>query len=378
MTTHPSRALISRNAFRNNVAVIREHTDSTIMAIVKADAYGHGIETITRWAWDEGITWFGVAQLHEALALREKFTEGRVLSWMYAPGADFRRALKANLDLSIGASWVREEIAQAARDTGIVARVHINIDTGMSRGGYSLEALAEELPLLRALQDEGIVEYTGLWTHLACADALDSSVTDQQLERFEHARAMIDGAGLPVEFCHVAASGGILWHPESHYNMVRPGILLYGLSPEPSVASGADLGLRPVMQLEADVMIARDVPSGVGISYGHTFVTEKPAHLGVLPIGYADGLPRQASNNVVVGIKDPQTGAVHEARNRGVICMDQFIVEGDAVQPGATAVLFGDAAAGYPPVEQWSDAARSINYEIVTQIGIRVPRVIVD
>lgn len=246
MTFHPSRALISRSAFRRNVEVIREHTDSTIMAVVKADAYGHGIEPICRWAWDEGITWFGVAQLHEALALRETFAEGRVLAWMYTPGADFQEALRANLDLSIGAPWVREAIADAARETGIVAHLHINIDTGMARGGYSLETLAEELPHLRALQDEGIVEFAGLWTHLACADALDSSITDDQLERFEHARAMVAAAGLDVELCHVAASGGILWHPRSHYDMVRPGILLYGLSPEPSVATGEELGLRPV------------------------------------------------------------------------------------------------------------------------------------
>ncbi|WP_216400552.1 alanine racemase [Arcanobacterium phocae] len=369
----PARALISRRAFEQNVGVVRQHTTSKLMAIVKANGYGHGVELIAQWAWEAGIDWLGLAQLNEALALRQTHTHGHILAWIFAPGSDFQRAIEQNIDLSVGATWAIDEIAAAARACGRPARIHIKVDTGMTRGGFDLDQLPSVFARVKALAAEGIVDIIGLWSHLACADDPRSdAATTEQVECFEAAREHARQAGVTIPLCHLAASSGILWHPQTHYDMVRPGIVLYGLSPNPQCATASDLGLEPLMTLEADVILTREVPSGVGVSYGHTHITEQPTRLAVVPVGYADGISRHASNKLSVTLKGEQ------APIRGVVCMDQFVVEAPTAQAGDTAVLFGPHKHGYLTADDWAEKTDTINYEIFCNLGPRIPRIPVD
>ncbi|QRV01803.1 alanine racemase [Arcanobacterium phocisimile] len=373
MNQAPARALISRRAFEQNIDVVRRHTDAQLMAIVKANGYGHGVELIAQWAWEAGIDWLGLAQIDEALALRQTHTHGHILAWIYAPGANFQRAIEQNIDLSVGAQWAIEEISAAARASGRPARIHIKVDTGMTRGGFDVAELPGVFEQVKKLAEAGIVEIVGLWSHLSCADdPVSDAVTDQQVERFEQARACAQQAGVTIPLCHLAASAGILWHPKTHYDMVRPGIVLYGLSPNPARATGTDLGLEATMTLEADIILTREVPAGVGVSYGHTFVTDRPTRLAVVPVGYADGISRHASNNLSVNANG------HQAPIRGVVCMDQFVAEAPDAQAGDTVVLFGPADRGFLTADDWAQKTDTINYEIFCNLGPRIVRIPVD
>lgn len=379
--TYPSRALISRSAFANNLGEVRSVTADAaiaagrpapgVMAIVKADAYGHGRDIVARWAVEEGADYLGVAQVTEAVELRETIgPEPRIFSWIYSPGT-VAPALAADIEISVGAAWALEEVAEAARAAGITARVHLKVNTGMARGGLELRELPEVARRAARLEADGAIVVVGLWSHLARADEPTCGETERQISLFEGARHEVRAAGLKVEVHHLAASSGILWHPAAHYDLVRPGIVLYGLSPEPAVATARELGLRAVMQLEADLIVERDVPAGTGVSYGHTERVDDDAHLAVVPLGYGDGIPRAAS-----GLGPVMAGGVL-GRVIGRVCMDQFVTATPA-HTGDTAVLFGDAAAGLPTADDWAQLTGTIGYEIVTRIGTRVPRIPVD
>lgn len=371
MSDYPSRALISRSALAHNLAVIGQATRAQRMAVVKADGYGHGITRIAKWAAAEGIEWFGVAQLAEAFALREQMPTGRILAWIYTPGAPLAQAIEARIDLSVGSTWSVAEVAQAARKLGRPARVHVEVDTGMSRGGFGLQELEENVANIAALASEGVFDLIGLWSHLARADEPESDLTEIQVERFERARELFARHGLHP-MCHLGASAGTLWHPNTHYDMVRVGIAMYGLSPNPARATARDLGLHAVMQLEGQIHTVREVGPGTGVSYGHTFHTAGPARLGVVGIGYGDGVPRALSNRAAVSVAGMQ------APIRGRVCMDQFIVEGEQLEVGQWAQLFGDARDGLTTADELAEAAGTIGYEIVTALGPRVARVSID
>ncbi len=370
----PSRALISRKAFQHNVRIAQQMAgDAEIMAIVKADAYGHGKEQISNWAFDAGIKWLGVAQLGEAIELRKQLQQrGRMLALIAEPGAPFAQALELGIDLSVCASWALEEIAFAAQETGICARIHIEVDTGMSRSGFTLAELQDILPTLADYSKRGLIETVGLWSHLACADELQADTTDKQIAVFDLAKEMVDDAGLQIEIFHLGASSGLLWHPNSHYSMLRVGIMLYGLSPNPDIATAEEMGLEPVMRLEADVVSVRDVPAGTGISYGHTVVTAEEMHLATVPLGYADGIPRHASNSARVVINGASYPIV------GRVCMDQFVVSAPGAQPGDTVTLFGASSDGFPTANDWAYECETIGYEIICRLGVRVPRYFID
>ncbi|WP_124054058.1 alanine racemase [Arcanobacterium ihumii] len=370
----PSRALISRSAFEHNLAKAKDLAgDAQVMAVIKADAYGHGAEKIGEWALDAGVEWLAVAQLGEAIALRKALHErGRMLALIAEPGAPFWEALELGIDLSVGASWELDEIALAANESKICARVHIEVDTGMARGGFSLAELPSVLPTIAEYAENGLIETVGLWSHLAMADVLDSDETERQTAEFVHASTMFADAGIDIQFHHLAASGGLLWHPDTRFSMVRPGIMLYGLSPAPEVATAEEMGLEPVMRLEADLVSVRDVPAGTGVSYGHTATTPIPMRLGTVPLGYADGIPRHASNSVEVVIGNQR----HELIGR--VCMDQFVVAAPGAVAGDTVTLFGASADGYLTADDWAQHCDTIGYEIVSRLGTRVPRYFVD
>jgi len=369
---YPARAVVDHAAIRANVERMRAVAGrAEVMAVVKADAYGHGILPVARTALAAGATWLGVAQLGEALGLRAAGVTAPLLTWIYAPGAPLADAVAAGIDVSAAAPWALEGLAAAAVRAGRPARVHLKADTGMGRGGARPEAWDGLVDHAARLAAEGTVDVVGVWSHLARGDEPEASTTAEQVATFRAALAVVDRAGLRPAVRHLAASSGTLFHPETHFDLVRPGIALYGLSPAPDVASPVDLGLRAAMRLEADVILTKDVPAGTRVGYGHTYATPEAGRLALLPLGYGDGIPRHA------GSAGPVQLAGRRARIAGRVSMDQVVVDlgpGAEAAPGDVAVLFGDARDGVPTAEDWAAAAGTIGYEIVTRLGTRVPR----
>lgn len=363
----PARAVVSSAAIRRNVTALRGRTAAAVMAVIKADAYGHGALPVAHAAVAGGATWLGIAQVDEAVALRPELPGVRVLAWLYTPRSDVRDALRRDIDLGVGSPWAVDHVADAAAALGATARVHLKVDTGMGRGGV----LPDEWDgFVRAALRRPELEVVGIWSHLARADEPDHPATARQAELFADAVARAEALGATPEVRHLAATSGVLWHPETHFDLVRPGIGIYGLVPDGSDPARA--GLSPAMRLEAELAAVRRVPAGTPVSYGHT-ETVGATTLGVVPLGYADGIPRQASGRGAgVGVGGRFAPVV------GRICMDQFVVDlGPDAPEGAGDVvrLWGP---GGPAVEEWARAANTINYTITTQVGPRVPRVHVE
>jgi alanine racemase len=371
VTRNLREAVVDLDAVRSNVAVLRRHSGSAgVMAVVKADAYGHGLVPCARAALDGGATWLGVALLDEALALRAAGITAPVLAWLFGPGERWAEAIAADVDLSVAAGWVLAEVADAARAEGRPARVHLKIDTGLSRGGAPASEWPGLVAAARRAESDGVVRVVGVWSHFAYADAPGHPTIDRQLALFQDALALVESAGLRPEVRHLANSAAVLTRADTRFDLTRPGLAVYGLSPIPETATSAQLGLRPAMSLRARFVLVKPVPAGEGVSYGHTHTTTSDTRLGLLPVGYADGIPRHASN---VG---PMLVAGRRNQVAGRVCMDQVVVDlGDApVEVGDEAVLFGPGDSGEPTAQDWADAVDTISYEIVTRIGPRVAR----
>lgn len=378
MSQFPARAVIDLAAIRGNVASLAGFARTAeVMAVVKADAYGHGLVPCARAAVEGGASWLGTAQVSEALALRAAGLVGpRVLAWLYAPGAPLREAVEADVDLSVGAPWAADEVVAAARAAGRTARVHVKVDTGLGRNGVLPAALDDVLhPLLKA-EAEGAVRVVGVWSHLAFADEPDHPTVRAQEDVFAAAVAAVEAAGARLEVRHLANSAATLTRPAVHYDLVRPGLAVYGLSPVPQLGGPGTFGLTPAMTLEAELVTVKRVPAGQGVSYAHQYVTDRETVLGVVPLGYADGVPRHASG------RGPALGGPVQAGGRrlgvaGRVCMDQFVLDlgPDATErAGDVVTLFGAGADGAPTAEDWARAAGTISYEITTRLGARVPR----
>lgn len=377
MSFYPARAVIDLAAIRGNVAALTERAGSAaVMAVVKADGYGHGLVPSARAALAGGATWLGATQLDEALALRAAGIESRVLTWLYPPGAPLDRVVDADIDVSVAAGWALDEVLAAARSTGRTARIHLKVDTGLGRSGVLPDRLEPLLDGALAAQAEGLCAVVGLWSHLAWADAPDHPTVLAQAVVFEEALALAERRGARLEVRHLANSAATLTNPAMSYDLVRPGLAVYGLSPVPQLGGPADFGLTPAMRLEADLALVKDVPAGHGVSYGHLYTTPQDTVLGLVPIGYADGVPRHAS-----GVGRQLGGPVQVGGRRlgvaGRVCMDQFVLDlgpGAADRAGDTVVLFGSGRDGEPTADDWAAAADTISYEIVTRVGARVPR----
>ncbi|MFG5720716.1 alanine racemase [Streptomyces murinus] len=371
-----ARAEIDLGALRANVRTLRARVgDAAVMAVVKADGYGHGAVPCARAAVEAGATWIGTALPEEALALRAAGLSQRVLCWLWVPGGPWRQAIEADIDMSLSGMWALREVTEAARAAGRTARVQLKADTGLGRNGCQPGADWAELvgAALRA-EAEGLVRVTGLWSHFACADEPGHPSIDAQLTRFREMVAYAEEQGVRPEVRHIANSPATLTLPETHFDLVRPGIAMYGLSPSPEVGTPADFGLRPVMTLSASLALVKRVPGGHGVSYGHHYVTPGDTTLGLVPLGYGDGVPRHASGAGPVLVDGKWRTAA------GRVAMDQFVVDlgGDEPPVGTEAVLFGPGDRGEPTAEDWATACGTIVYEIVTRIGTRVPRVYVD
>lgn len=367
-----SEAHVDLAAVRHNVGVLRGRApDSQVLAVVKADGYGHGMVPVARAALQGGADWIGVAVADEALALRAAgIGDAPVLCWLTAPGEPIAELIAASVDVAAYAPWQIAEITAAAAACGRPARVHLKVDTGLGRGGSTPAEWAALLEAATRARADGLLTIEGVWSHLACADEPEHPANEAQERGFADALEAAARAGVHPPLRHLANSAGTLLRPGTHYDLVRPGLAVYGLSPAPSQAPAERLGLVPAMTLRGRLALVKRVPAGHGVSYGHRYVTDRATTLGLVPMGYADGIPRAATNRGPLGIG----GRRH--RIAGTVCMDQFVVDlGDQdAAAGDPVVLFGNGTDGEPTAEDWATAVDTISYEIVTRIGSRVPR----
>ena len=357
--------LIDTAAITENVRHLRRLADSEVIAVVKADGYGHGAVRSAIAALAGGATRLGVADVSEAIALRRAGIDAPILAWLHAPGASFVEA--AGLGIELGISSVDQLVAAASAATADRAvGVHLKVETGLGRNGIAPADAPVVFAETARLERIGKLRVVGIFSHLSNTSADDDRAA---LSRFQEALALAARLGLTPPLTHIAASHAAIDLPEARLGCVRIGIGMYGLSPFAD-RSSADLGLRPAMTLRAAVAAVRRVPAGQGVSYGYTHRTDADTTLALVPLGYADGVPRAASGSGAVRIGG-ETFPV-----AGRIAMDQFVVDvGDhPIAVGDEALLFGDPTLGAPPVEAWADAANTINYEIVTRIGPRAVR----
>ncbi len=364
-----SEAVVDLAAIRANVARLKAGTPAEVMAVVKADAYGHGLVPSARAALAGGASWLGVAALEEALALRDAGIDAPLLAWLWtlAEGPALTAAVAAGIDIGVSSAAGLGAVQAAARTSGLPARIHLKIDTGLSRNGVYVSDWPEVLAATARAQAADEVNVVGIWSHLVWADQPGHPTTARQIANFQQALELAARAGIHPQVRHLANSAATVTLPEAHFDLVRPGVAVYGLSPIPELG---DFGLVPAMTLRAQIANVKTVDAGEGVSYGHAYVTTSPTTLALVPLGYADGVPRAATNVGPVSIN----GARFTVSGR--VCMDQFVVDvGDLpVGQGDLAVLFGSGRDGEPLAQDWADALGTIHYEIVTRVGPRVTR----
>lgn len=371
-------ANVSGEAILRNYDTVQNMAGVEVMAVVKADAYGHGVDFVAPLLRAHGVTWLGVALLSEALALRAAGDRGKLLSWLSTPGdPDLAACVETDVDLSVSSSRELQEIAVAARSLGKRANIHVKIDTGLNRNGLPISELGPLIAELIALVKEGVIGVRGVWSHLASADHLDPAIAHESVSAqravFMLALADFASAGIEPEVIHLANTAGALWHPDSRFNLVRVGIGMYGLSPNVRRANSAELNLVPAMTLVARLSSVKSVPAGAGVSYLHTWIAGRDCQLGLVPVGYGDGIPRSASNYVAVCVEGELMPQV------GTIAMDQFVIDttdsAAGICAGSEVYLFGSGGHGELTADQWGELSGSIGYEIVTRLGSRIPRV---
>ena len=367
-----AEARIDLDAFAHNLEVLRRAApNSQQMVVVKADGYGHGLIPMARAARAAGAQWLGVALFSEALELRAAGDTGRLLAWLATPGDPWEQVLNADVDLGVSSASALDRVAAAARTTGQCARIHLKIDTGLGRAGCPPGQWEAFVQHAKALQDAGVLEIVGIWSHFTVADDPRDPLNTIQVERFGQAVEAARALGVDPEHLHLANSAATLALPEAHFTLVRPGIATYGISPGEALGTPASLGLRPVLTLVGRMALVKRLPAGSGLSYGHKYRLAEEATTAVIPLGYSDGIPRNATN---VG---PVFAAGRRRTIAGRVCMDQFVLDlgADNASEGDEVILFGNGEGGVPLAEDWAEVTGTIGYEIVTRIGSRVPRV---
>lgn len=374
-----AEAIIDLAALESNVRRLLSGSKAKGLAVVKADAYGHGLIPIAERAVKAGASWVGTALLEEAIKVREGGIKVPIISWLTPIHDDFEAALQNQIDLAVPSIEHLTAVIKAADKTEIKPRLHLEVDTGMTRGG----ALGEWKALLHATSDllkSNRVSVIGIWSHFARADEPGHKFNDEQIRNFEERVAEATGYGIKPELLHLSNSAATLSNESAHYDLVRMGIAMYGLSPDvKNMGDSAKLNLHPVMSLRSQIHLVKDVPAGVQVGYGGTAITKEATKVGVITMGYADGVPRNANSiaGVLVGNK--------KAPILGRVSMDQFVVDlgnNSIARAGDWAYLIGSSvgdggADGYT-ADAWGQASGTINYEIVTRIGPRVPRIYIN
>ncbi|GAB2930674.1 alanine racemase [Micromonospora polyrhachis] len=361
-----AEAVVDLDAIAHNTRLLAGHTDSPMLAVVKADAFGHGFEAVTRTVLAAGATWLGVTSRAEALATRAAGFTAPILSWLHAPDEDFAPVVAADIDLSAASTEHLTGIAAGARRAGSPAKVHLKVDTGLSRSGATDRHWPELVELARSLEVAGLLTVRGVWSHLANGEHPEHPSIAAQLHAFHRALRLARDAGLTPTLVHLANSAALVGIPEAHFDLVRPGIALYGPEPVPE----RTIGLRAAMTLRTRVILVKRVAAGTGVSYGHDYTTTDETTLALVPIGFADGVPRCAGSQAEVWIRGRRCPIA------GRVAMDQFVVDvGDLpVRTGDEVLVFGDGGRGEPTVDDWARWAGTNPHEIFTGIGARVSR----
>jgi alanine racemase len=358
-----AEAIVDLSAIKHNVALLKEKSGTNLLAVVKADAYGHGLLPVAKAALDAGASALGVALLEEAISLREGGITAPILAWLVQPGSDYKSAIDLDIDLVAGSIAALHEIQIASKDKK--ARVHLELDTGMTRGGF-----LKEWASLDASDVAGL-EIVGVFSHFARADEPAEVQNNEQLTRFNEMVATLHQFGFTDVKRHISNSAATLTNPAAAFEMVRTGIAIYGLTPDVAMGSSGNFGLRPAMQLRAALYLVKDVPAGTPVGYGASESTTRDTKLGVVTMGYADGIPRIAKG-AGVWINGQRAPII------GRVSMDQFVVDlgpESKAKSGDWVVVFGNGSHGEYTADDWGAASGSINYEIVTRIGPRVPRI---
>ena len=371
----PVRAetVIDLDAVRYNVRLLAARaagSGAATMAVVKADGYGHGAVAVARAAVEAGASWLGACSVAEGLALRAAGLDVPILAWLDLPTVDRAPAIAAGIDLSASSVAELEQIL-AARG-GRAARVHLKIDTGLSRNGCPPDEWPALVARAAAAQRAGQAEVVAVWSHLACADEPGHPSVDGQAGRFALAYAQARSAGLrPLR--HLTNSAGTLTRPDLHFDLVRVGIAMYGLgvievdAQHPAVPD--PVNLRPAMTFRSSVVGTKRIAAGESVSYGATWTASRDTTLALVPVGYADGVSRTLSGRLSVWLAGKRRPVV------GRVCMDQIVVDcgDDPIVDGAEVVLFGPGYSGEPTAREWADLIGTIDYEVVT--GMTRPRV---
>lgn len=365
-------AEINLSAITQNFKSIKSRTTADVLAVVKADAYGHGLIPVSKALEEAGADWFGTALLEEAINLRKAGILKPIISWLTPLGEDFKSAIDLDIDLGIPSIDLLDEVIKAASLTGKTARIHLEIDTGMSRGGV----LSEWDQLIKSVL-VGVnlkqLKVIGIWSHFARADEPDELMNQEQLSLFEEKVNQAKAAGIDAQFIHIANSAALFTNKSTHKNIIRSGIALFGLSPDiKTIGDSSSLGLKPAMKLKAKLNLVKEVKAGSSVGYGGTAVLKSDTKLGVVALGYADGIPRSANNLAGVFVDKKRAPII------GRVSMDQFVVDlgiTSTAKTGDEVIVFGDGSSGEYTVDEWAKAANTINYEIITRIGPRVPRI---
>jgi alanine racemase len=362
--TNRAEALVDLSAIKSNVATLKAKAGVNLLAVVKADAYGHGLVPVAKAALEGGADWLGVALLEEAIALRSAGISAPILAWLVPPGSDFQSAVDHDIDIAVASLKTLDEVS--AVKGAKRPRVHLEVDTGMTRGGF-----LDEWNKIDALHLNG-VEIVGIFSHFARADEPGQPQNSDQLTRFKKMVASLESFGFTNLIRHLSNSAATLVDHASAFDMVRTGIAMYGLTPDlNNLGTSQSLDLKPAMTLRAKLHLVKEVPAGSSVGYGATDITKSDTKLGVVAMGYADGIPRIAKNAGVFlnGKRAPIIGRVS---------MDQFVVDLGVdlpAQSGDWVTIFNDGSQGEYTADDWGAASGSINYEIVTRIGPRVPRI---
>ena len=359
-----AEARVDLDRIKANIKHLKDISGTPVMAVVKADAYGHGLVPVAQAALEAGASSLGVALLEEAITLRKAGITAPILAWLVPPGSNFKLAVDNQIQLAASSIKALEEIGAVKSE--FRPKVHLEVDTGMTRGGF-----LDEWGKLDAHHVENL-DVVGIFSHFARADQPREKQNQVQLNRFKEMVATVESFGYTNIVRHLSNSAATLKDEESRFDMVRVGIAMYGLSPDvKTLGDSTSLGLKPAMQLRARLHLVKSVPANTPVGYGASAFTSAETKLGVVAMGYADGIPRvaKAAGIFVAGKRSPIIGRVS---------MDQFVVDlgpDSKAQSGDWVTIFGNGSHGEYTADDWGAASQSINYEIVTRIGPRVPRI---
>mgnify|MGYP000703888694 FL=1 len=373
-----AEVLIDLGAIRENIKYLMAKSGKPALAVVKADGYGHGLLPVAKSALSAGASWLGVALLEEAKALKQGGINAPIIAWLTPVTDDFASAISEDIDIAIPSLAHLEAITSAARSLGKCARIHLEVDTGMSRGG-ALNEWSELVSSAKAYQDSGLIKVIGIWSHFARADEAGHEFNNKQLENFKSAVAEAKSVGITPEVIHLSNSAAAINDADSHFDLLRLGIAIYGLSPDFShMGSSEKLNLKPAMSIRARIHLVKDIPAGSQVGYGGSAITKVDTKLGVIAMGYSDGIPRNANSEAGVLVGNKRAPII------GRVSMDQFVVDlgrDSSAKAGDWAYIIGSnpsdsytSASSYT-ADSWASASATINYEIVTRIAARVKRI---